>query len=170
MKPVEIICLEDETLFEQACAELIERGYYVASSSCACNGEFSEKTYQAIMVMPVSVNSEAVKTSHNSALEEKAIYLMRELAAYWPRRDEDKVEMEEDIGYIVEQWNAALQSAQPQENRERAENSPASPVQQTQPAIPAPLIEIIAKLIELYGPEEQHWLYAKLEQVQQAGA
>jgi len=40
--------------------------------------------------------------------------------------------------------------------------------QHAQPAIPAPLIEIIAKLIELYGPEEQHWMYAKLEKVQQA--
>ena len=42
--------------------------------------------------------------------------------------------------------------------------------QHAKPAIPAPLIEIIGKLIELYGPEEQHWMYAKLEQVQQASA
>ena len=36
---------------------------------------------------------------------------------------------------------------------------------EAQPAIPAPLIEIIARLIALFGPEEQHWMYAKLEQV-----
>jgi hypothetical protein len=55
-------------------------------------------------------------------------------------------------------------------SEESPADSPASPVQHSQPAIPAPLIEVICKLIELCGPEEQHWMYAKLDQVQQASA
>lgn len=39
-----------------------------------------------------------------------------------------------------------------------------------QPAIPASLIDIISGLIQRCDPEERDWMYAKLKQVQQAGA
>jgi len=69
MKPVVTVETNDCSVFETKCNEFIAQGYILDSSSCGFVP--SEKydfcgSWQAVLVLPVSENVEAVKTSHNS--------------------------------------------------------------------------------------------------------
>ena len=66
MKPVKIVySMDDREKFEEECEQLINKGYYLDSTNCSCNGECSDNTYQAIFILPVSQIKESQNKSDN---------------------------------------------------------------------------------------------------------